>query len=163
MNENLPSSLTFTLNRQPVFYIRQNEVLSPSIQISPTADKEFCVPVYTEFEFDDASIRELQAQGVDSLGDSLQDALNALSECDYGGVVTQAIGDEIARCRAFAERLRNPVIKSCLCDSCNDWMRGGCSSTCNAYQKSTNSDPTDYSYQGKFPSMQFAGVRDEHK
>ncbi|MCG9951637.1 hypothetical protein MIB43_017135 [Providencia rettgeri] len=163
MNENLPSSLTFTLNRQPVFYIRQNEVLSPSIQISPTADKEFCVPLYAGFEFDDASILELQAQGVDKLAESLQSYLDSLPDRDYMGKVKAALRDEIFNCRDFAKQLRSPTAKSNLCDSCNDWPRGGCSPTCNAYQKSTNGDSTDYSYHGKSPSMQFSGRRDEHQ
>ncbi len=159
MNENLPSSLTFTVNRQPVFYIRQNEVLSPSIQISPTADKEFCVPLYAGFEFDDASIRAIKAQGVDSLADALQGDLNVLNQLGRGGWVTRVLREEIDRCRTFAEQLRNPATKSNMCDSCNDWPRGGCSPTCNAYQKSTSSDSTDYSYH----AMQFSGRRDEHQ
>lgn len=164
MNENLPSSLTFTLNRQPVFYIRQNEVLSPSIQISPIKDKEFCVPLYAEPGFDNGFIQALHAQSAYRLADSIQSVLSKLKACDYYNVeVAQAMEDEVSRLRAFAEQLLNPATKSTLCDSCNDWPRGGCSPTCNAYQKSTNNDSTDYSYQGKFPSMKSAGVRDEHK
>lgn len=153
MNENLPSSLTFTLNRQPVFYIRENEVLSPSIQISPTADKEFCVPLYAGFEFDDALIRAIKAQGVDSLADVLQGDLNVLNQLGRGGWVTRVLREEIDRCRTFAEQLRNPTTNSNLCDSCNDWPRGGCSSTCSAYRKDINHAQTDYQFKGSLPNV----------
>ncbi|EJD6043013.1 hypothetical protein M0J40_RS10280 [Providencia rettgeri] len=159
MNNLLSQPLTFTLNREPVFYIRQNEMLSPFIQISLTANKEFCVPLYTGFEFDDASIRAIQAQGVDSLADALQGDLSVLNQLGRGGWVTRVLREEIDRCRTFAEQLRNPATKSNLCDSCNDWMRGGCSSTCNAYQDGSNSCSMDYSYS----SIMTEGVRDEHK
>lgn len=153
MNNTLPNSLTFTLNRQPVFYIRENEVLSPSIQISPTADKEFCVPLYAGFEFDDASIRAIKAQGVDSLADALQGDLNVLNQLGRGGWVTRVLREEIDRCRTFAEQLRNPATKSNMCDSCNDWPRGGCSSTCSAYRKDTNHAQTDYHFKGGLPNV----------
>ena len=153
MNNTLPNSLTFTLNRQPVFYIRENEVLSPSIQISPTADKEFCVPLYAGFEFDDASIRAIKAQGVDSLADALQGDLNVLNQLGRGGWVTRVLREEIDRCRTFAEQLRNPTTNSNLWDSCNDWPRGGCSSTCSAYHKDTNHAQTDYQFKGGLPNV----------
>lgn len=167
-------SRKFIITAHPVCYAFPFQTLgedwgaSTQINVNRNGSAGFTEPLYAQLTDDDIQIsaehsKELQAQGVDKFAESLQDTLNALTECDYGGVVTQILADEIARCHAFAERLRNPVIKSCLCDSCNDWMRGGCSSTCNAYQKSTNNDSTDYSYQGKFPSMKSAGVRDEHK
>ncbi|EKH6495283.1 hypothetical protein PN925_001205 [Morganella morganii] len=139
MNENLPSSLTFTLNRQPVFYIRENEILTPSIQVSPIKDKEFCVPLYADSGFDNGLIQALQSQGADKLANSIQNILRQLKACDYYSVeVVQAMEAEISCLRAFAEQLRNPVIKSNLCDSCNDWPRGGCSSTCSVYGKESH-------------------------
>lgn len=138
MNNTLPNSLTFTLNRQPVFYIRQNEVLSPSIQISPTADKEFCVPLYAGFEFDGASIGIIQAQGVEKLANSLQLALDSLPDHNCMGEIKTLLRDEIRYCRIFANQLSGSITKSNLCDSCNDWPRGGCSSTCSAYGKESH-------------------------
>lgn len=139
MSENLPTSLFFLLNRQPVFYIRQNEVLSDSIQISPSKNNEFSVPLYAGFSIDNESIiKRIQAVGIDKLANSLQDTLDVLSECHYDGIVTKTIKDEVARCRAFAEELRKSVSQSSLCNSCNDWMRGGCSSTCSAYGEVLN-------------------------
>ncbi|EMK3757338.1 hypothetical protein V8167_002937 [Providencia rettgeri] len=134
-NSMLPSSLTFTLSRKPVFYIRRDELLTESIQISPIANAEFCVPLYTQVGDDNEILREIQAQCVDKLADSLQDAISALEECHYIGTITEMIHDEINRCRSFAARLRRPIVSSCLCNSCNDWMRGGCSSTCTHYKK----------------------------
>lgn len=164
MNNNLPNSLTFTLSRQPVFYIRLNEVLAPSIQISPIKDKEFCVPLYADSGFDNGLVQALRAQGADKLANSIQNVLRQLKACDYYSVeVAQAMEAEISCLRAFAEQLRNSAAKPNLCDSCNDWPRGGCSSTCNTYQKDTNSGSADYSYQGKFPSIKSSEVPDEHQ
>ncbi|WP_272529177.1 hypothetical protein [Providencia sp. PROV190] len=146
-NSMLPSSLTFTLSREPVFYVRQREVLSNSIQISLVANTEFCVPLYTQSGDDNQILRELQAQGVDKLADSLQDSIVALEECHYIGAITDMIQDEISRCRAFAERLRKPIVATCLCDSCNDWPRGGCLSTCAAYDTSKSSQVRNH-YHG---------------
>lgn len=150
-NSMLPSSLTFTLSREPVFYIRQGELLSDLIQISPIANAEFCVPLYTQSGDDNQILRELQAQGVDKLADALQDSLAALEECHYVGTITEMIQDEVNRCRAFAERLRKPIVTPCLCDSCNDWPRGGCLSTCSAYDAS-KPYATHYHYHGDMPS-----------
>lgn len=142
MNENLPSSLTFTLNRQPVFYIRENEILTPSIQVSPIKDKEFCVPLYADSGFDNGLVQALHAQGADKLANSIQSVLRQLKACDYYNVevaqAMEAMEDEVSHLRAFAEQLRNSTTKSNLCDSCNDWPRGGCSSTCSAYGKESH-------------------------
>ncbi|MTC34159.1 hypothetical protein GKR67_05975 [Providencia alcalifaciens] len=122
----------------PVCYVRQLTPLKPQIDISKICTDEFCEPIFMKFSEHDVQlsheyIRELQAQGVDKLINSLQNALNLLHERDCAGAVTSMLKDEINSCKAFARRLRNPIDKSNLCDSCNDWMRGGCSSMCSAY------------------------------
>ncbi|WP_272693091.1 hypothetical protein [Providencia sp. PROV077] len=138
MNNLLSQPLTFTLNREPIFYIRENEVLSANIPISITPSSSFCIPVYTGMEFGGDSVAILQAQGVDKLANILQSELEALQDCGYFGWVTEMLKDEIIRCRRFAESLREPVVKHRLCNSCNDWVRGGCSSTCSVYGKESN-------------------------
>ncbi|MEX9214358.1 hypothetical protein AB7Z50_08535 [Providencia rettgeri] len=135
MNNLLSQPLTFTLNREPVFYIRENEVLSANIPISITPSDSFCIPVYTGMEFGGHSVAILQAQGVDKLANTLQSELEELQDCDYSGWVTEMLKDEIIRCRCFAKSLRESVVKNRLCDNCNDWMRGGCLSSCSAYSE----------------------------
>lgn len=135
MNSLLSQPLTFTLNRKPIFYIRENEVLSANIPISITPSDSFCIPVYTGMEFGGHSVAMLQAQGVDKLANTLQSELDELQDCDYSGWVTEMLKDEIIRCRRFAESLRESMVKHRLCDNCNDWVRGGCLSSCSAYSE----------------------------
>ncbi|HEQ1856990.1 TPA: hypothetical protein VEO38_000490 [Providencia alcalifaciens] len=128
----------FVITAEPVCFVKPYQPVSETISISRRGDKQHTTPLYialsdNEIQLSDDYLRELQAQGVDKLADSLQDSLAALNECQYTGAVTQTIQDEINRCRAFAERLRHPIVDSCMCDSCNDWIRGGCSSTCASY------------------------------
>lgn len=128
----------FVITAKPVCFVKPYQPVSETISISRHGDKQHTSPLYIALSDEDIQLsddyqRELQAQGVDKLADALQDSLAALEECHYTGVITQTIEDEISRCRDFAERLRHPIVSSCLCDSCNDWMRGGCSSTCVAY------------------------------
>ncbi|HHR5860134.1 TPA: hypothetical protein ACS7W9_002884 [Providencia alcalifaciens] len=129
----------FVITAEPVCFVKPYQPALETISISRHGDRQHTTPLYIALSDDDihlsdAYLRGLQAQGVDKLAESLQDSLAALNECQYTGAVTQTIQDEINRCRDFAERLRNPVIKSCLCNSCNDWMRGGCSLTCTHYK-----------------------------
>lgn len=131
----------FVINAEPVCFVKPYQPVSETISISRRGDKQHTAPLYIALTDEDIQLsddyqRELQAQGVDKLADALQDSLAALEECHYTGVITQTIEDEISRCRDFAERLRHPIVSSCLCDSCNDWPRGGCSSTCAAYAAS---------------------------
>ncbi len=136
----------FVITAEPVCFVKPYQPVSETISISRRGDKQHTTPLFMALSDDDIQLsddylRELQAQGVDKLADSLQDSLAALNECHYTGAVTQTIQDEINRCRAFAERLRHPIVSACLCDSCNDWMRGGCSSTCVAYAVSEFDKP----------------------
>lgn len=131
----------FVITAEPVCFVKPYQPVTETISISRRGDRQHTTPLYIALSDDDIQLsddylRELQAQGVDKLADALQDSLAALEECHYTGVVTQTIQDEISRCRAFAERLRHPIVSSCLCDSCNDWPRGGCNSTCSAYEPS---------------------------
>lgn len=133
----------FTITATPVCYVRPFTPLTPQIDVSRERSSEFCEPLFIALSADDIQfhndyIRELQAQGVDKLINSLQNALNLLHERDCAGAVTSMLKDEINSCKAFARRLRNPIDKSNLCDSCNDWMRGGCSPTCSAYGKESH-------------------------
>ncbi|EOF5041029.1 hypothetical protein ACK1M2_002558 [Providencia rettgeri] len=128
----------FVITAEPVCFVKPYQPVSETISISRRGDKQHTTPLFMALSDEDIQLsddyqRELQAQGVDKLADSLQDSLAALNECHYTGAVTQTIQDEINRCRAFAERLRHPIVSACLCNSCNDWMRGGCSSTCASY------------------------------
>lgn len=128
----------FVITAEPVCFVKPYQPVSETISISRRGDKQHTTPLYvalgeSEIQLTDDYQRELQAQGVDKLADALQDTLAAINECHYTGAVLQTIQDEINRCRVFAERLRHPLVESCLCDSCSDWMRGGCSATCAAY------------------------------
>ncbi|WP_336844925.1 hypothetical protein [Providencia rettgeri] len=146
MSTNSMTQSKFIITTEPVCFVKPYQPVSETISISRRGDRQHTTPLYIalsdeDIQLSDDYLRELQAQGVDKLADSLQDSLAALNECHYTGAVTQTIQDEINRCRAFAERLRHPIVSACLCDSCNDWMRGGCSSTCAAYGTRTLQNP----------------------
>lgn len=133
----------FIITATPACYIRRITPLTPQIDISRGRQGEFNEPLFVTLNEDDIQlseeyIRELQAQGVDKLVDALQAGLDFLHERDCVGAVTLTLKDEINSCKAFADRLRNSIIKSGLCGSCNDWPRGGCSSTCSAYDKESH-------------------------
>lgn len=133
----------FVITAEPVCFVKPYQPALETISISRHGDKQHTTPLYIALSDDDIQLsddylRELQAQGVDKLINSLQNALNLLHERDCAGAVTSMLKDEINSCKAFARRLRNPIDKSNPCDSCNDWMRGGCSSTCSAYGEALN-------------------------
>ncbi|HEQ1859965.1 TPA: hypothetical protein VEO38_003551 [Providencia alcalifaciens] len=133
----------FIITATPVCYVRPFTPLTPQIDVSRERSSEFCEPLFIALSTDDIQlsndyIRELQAQGVDKLAESLQSILDSLPDRDYMEKVKSALRDEIFNCRDFAKEFRNHIAKSNLCNGCNDWMRGGCSSTCSVYGKESN-------------------------
>ena len=66
----------FIITATPVCYVRPFTPLTPQIDVSRERSSEFCEPLFIALSADDIQfsndyIRELQAQGVDKLAESL--------------------------------------------------------------------------------------------
>lgn len=144
----------FVITAEPVCFVKPYQPVSETISISRRGDKQHTTPLYIalsddDIQISDAYIRELQAQEVERLTESLVRTLLLLDE-NYNAAIG-IVKNEINQCNKLINELRHPESKRDFCDSCNDWPRGGCSSTCVAYDAS-KPRATHYHYHGDMPS-----------